>query len=153
MTTRLYWRARLRIATSVLVGQVVGLLVCVTIFCGLGVAASTGPAVAMLVSATPTIDFVFFALFPLTLVVAPILFADELTLHRHDVRPATVSASAAALAIGVFAVGLRATGGQRRAVGGMLPALAIMVPLASILGSFLGTFVPPPKRPTDLGTL
>jgi len=69
----------------------------------------------------------------------------------RQVRPLAVSACSFAAAGLVLFWTTRATGAERSAVGAMIVPELVMLPLASILGAFLGTYIPPQRRPRTVG--
>jgi hypothetical protein len=135
-------RNRVRLGGLALGGQIVGGL-CVGVFASfIGLASRVWPTLSL-----PTAVGI---LFPLVIVGLPLVGAWVV------VRTARSGAAAAAVAISscvlpwlLFAWMVRVTGGERRAVGAVLPALLVGLPLCSIVGGFLGSFVATRSKPVS----
>jgi hypothetical protein len=130
---------RLRIAGLALIGQLTGY------FCGALVMSLIGGASNLLpILGSPSIATLLLPLF----FVGPPILGSFAYLRRETslIRPLVVSISGFILPAVLFVWIVRLTGGDRQAIGAMLLPVLFVLPLATILGSFLGTYVPPRKE-------
>src|SRR5262245_4830117 len=136
---RLSLSLRLWICVLVLLGQVVGFFTAGLSFLPIGFAARWIPAL----NSRPVQGVYLFLCF----ILGPILGSWVLVKrYSSQINPVLVSVSSISLAFGLFACAQHLTGGVRQAVGATVETLIYTLPLASVLGSFLASYIRPPGR-------
>ena len=127
---------RLRVAGLVLLGQIAGCMCAVVVLSVIGLASQAVPFLR-----SPSVGLILYAV---TMVVGPLLGSWAL-LKRSISHPTalvvcTVSYSVATV---MFVWLVRSTDGSQHAFGAMLLPMLGLVPFASIVGSFMGSYVQP----------
>ena len=127
---------RLWICALVLLGQVAGFLAAGLAFWPIGFAAHWIPAL----NSRLVVGVYLFLCF----IGGPILGSWVLVKrYSSQISPEFVAISSISLALALFAWANHLAGGVRQALGAVAESLVYMLPLVSVLGSFLASYIPP----------
>ena len=127
---------RLRVAGLVLLGQIAGCMCAVVVLSVVGLASQVLPFLR-----SPSVGLI---LLVITMVVGPVLGSWALV-HRSitHLTALVVCIVSYCVATVMFAWLVRSTDGSQHAFGAMLLPMLGLVPFASIVGSFMGSYVQP----------
>jgi hypothetical protein len=139
---RLAWSERLLISALALGGQIAGVVCLLVVSSAMGIASHFIPAIGSATTAAVALPLLFVG-FPVVGAFLSLMTASD---RISPIVVATTSYLAAAI---LFVVTDRAAGTERQAVGAMIAPQLLMLPLASILGAFLGSYIRTPRQPDN----